>query len=92
MRGRLLRNTKQVMSMNTPVHDFSCKAPIPFWPAAAPMLPVPSTMPVTVERALLLFLRASCLPRSAHTVPEMIFDMPPTKKPRKKIKQNNAIL
>lgn len=82
-KGILLRKTNQVISIKTPVQDpLSCKYPIPFWPNAAPILPVPSTIPVTVDKALLLCFNASCLPKSAQAVPEIIFDIPPTKNPR----------
>lgn len=45
------------------------------------MLPVPSTMPVTVARASWLPLRASCLPRSADMAELIMEDGPPMKKP-----------
>lgn len=50
-------------------------------PPAAPMLPVPSTMPVTVARASCLPLSASCLPRSAEMAELIMDDGPPMKKP-----------
>lgn len=50
-------------------------------PPAAPILPVPSTMPVTVAKASLLPLRASCLPRSADMAELIMLDGPPMKKP-----------
>lgn len=45
------------------------------------MLPVPSTIPVTVARASWLPLRTSCLPRSAEMAELIILDGPPMKKP-----------
>lgn len=50
-------------------------------PAAAPILPVPSTIPVTVAKASLLPLRASCLPRSADMAELIMLDGPPMKSP-----------
>lgn len=50
-------------------------------PAAAPMLPVPSTMPVTVARASWLPRRASCRPRSAEMAELIMADGPPMKQP-----------
>lgn len=45
------------------------------------MLPVPSTMPVTVARASWLPLSASCLPRSAEMAELIMEEGPPMKKP-----------
>lgn len=50
-------------------------------PPAAPILPVPSTMPVTVARASRFPLTASCLPRSAEMADPIMLDGPPMRKP-----------
>lgn len=50
-------------------------------PKAAPILPVPSTMPVTVAKASWLPRRASCLPRSADMAELIMFEGPPMQKP-----------
>lgn len=63
-----------VHCMKHPVSLFTC-------PPAAPILPVPSTMPVTVARASWLPLRASCLPKSADMAELIMLDGPPIKKP-----------
>lgn len=51
------------------------------WPPAAPMLPVPSTMPATVARASWLPLSTSCRPRSAEMAELIMEDGPPMQKP-----------
>ncbi len=50
-------------------------------PPAAPMLPVPSTIPVTVAKASWLFCSASCRPKSAEIAELIMFDGPPIRKP-----------
>jgi len=84
--GIELVNTKEVIMMKTAVQlAWSCIYPIPFWPAAVPKDPVPSTIPVTVERADSLPLIEACLPISAQAVLATMFEIDPIKKPRMKI-------
>lgn len=51
------------------------------WPTAAPMLPAPSTIPVTVARASLLPWTSSWRPRSAEMAELIMFEGPPMKNP-----------
>lgn len=53
------------------------------WPTAAPMLPVPSTIPVTVARASLLPLTKSWRPRSAEIAELIMLEGPPMKNPER---------
>lgn len=50
-------------------------------PTAAPTLPVPSTIPVTVANASLFALRTLCLPRSADMAELIRLAGPPIRKP-----------
>lgn len=55
-------------------------------PKAAPALPVPSTIPVTVAKASLLSLNSFCFPKSAAMVVLIRLAAPPMKKPIRIIK------
>jgi hypothetical protein len=53
------------------------------YPAADPIVPVPSIIPVTVEIALVFPLSADCFPRSAEHAAEIMLLSQLIKKPTK---------